>query len=55
LAPKITKQNVTREKLQKKLPKRLTYEKGVHKTMMKLTPAIVSTTVSTEGTPTKLF
>jgi len=33
LAPKITKPNVTREKL----PKRLTYKKGVHKTLMKLT------------------
>ena len=34
LAPKITKPNVTREKL----PKRLTYKKGVCKMLMKLTP-----------------
>jgi len=31
LAPKITKPNVTREKL----PKRLTYKKGARKTLMK--------------------
>jgi len=44
LAPKIIKPNVTREKLPKscqkaakKLPKRLTYEKGAGKTLMKLT------------------
>jgi hypothetical protein len=33
LAPKITKPNVNREKL----PKRLPYKKGTHKTLMKLT------------------
>ncbi len=35
LAPKITKLNVNREKL----PKRLSYQKGFGKTLMKLTPA----------------
>ncbi len=34
LGPKITKPNVAREKL----PKRLTYEKGAHKMLMKFTP-----------------
>ncbi len=34
LVPKITKPNITREKR----PKRLTYKKCVHKTLMKLTP-----------------
>ncbi len=36
LATKITKPNVTREKL----PKRLMYEKGLHKTLVKLTPTV---------------
>jgi len=36
LAPKVTKQNLTR----KKLPKRLTYEKGAYETLMKFTPEV---------------
>jgi len=38
-------QNITREKL----PKRLSYEKGVRKTLMKLTPAVFK---QYSGTPT---
>ncbi len=51
LAPKITKPNITREKL----PKRLKYEKGARKMLMKLTPSVVKEPILVEYNPPELY
>ncbi len=55
LAPKITKPNITREKLPKSCQKRLKYEKGARKMLMKLTPSVVKEPILVEYNPHELY